>query len=94
VNKSELVQTLSRELNFSIKRTLGIIDTILDTVTEKLVAGEKVDIRGFGTFKVRQYDSYIGRRPNTGEQVEVKPKMLPIFKVGKALKEAVKIGKQ
>jgi len=94
VNKSELVRALSSDLNFSIQSTLNIVDTILDTIAEKLVAGEKVDIRGFGTFNVRQYDSYTGRRPNTGEQVEVKPKKLPIFKVGKVLKEAVDTDKQ
>jgi integration host factor subunit beta len=94
VNKSELVHALSRELNFSIKKSLKIIDIILDAIAEKLVAGEKVDIRGFGTFNVRQYDSYMGRRPNTGEQVEVQPKKLPVFKVGKALKKAANTDKQ
>lgn len=89
MNKSELVDALSQELNFSIKMSQNIIDTILEAVTAGLVAGENVEIRGFGTFTVRHYDSYIGRKPKTGEKIEVKPKKLPFFKAGKKLKEAV-----
>jgi integration host factor subunit beta len=94
MNKSELVDALSKELKFSIETTQNIIDTILDTIAEKLVAGENVEIRGFGSFSVRHYDSYIGRKPKTGEKIEVKPKKLPFFKVGKELKEAVDAGKK
>lgn len=94
MNKSELVDALSKELNFSTKTSQNIVETILDTMTEGLVAGENVEIRGFGTFSVRHYDSYIGRKPKTGEQIEVKPKKLPFFKVGKQLKEAVNAGKK
>jgi len=93
MNKSELVEALSKELNFSIHTTQNIIQTILDTIAEKLVAGENVEIRGFGSFTVRHYDSYIGRKPKTGEQIEVQPKKLPFFKVGKELKEAVDAGR-
>jgi len=94
MNKSELVDAVSQELNFSIKTTQNIIDTILDTMIEGLVAGENVEIRGFGTFTVRHYEAYMGRKPKTGEQVEVKPKKLPFFKVGKKLKEAVNGGEK
>lgn len=94
MNKSELIEALSKELNLSNKTSQNIIDTILETMTERLVAGENVEIRGFGSFSVRHYDSYIGRKPKTGEQVEVKPKKLPFFKVGKQLKEAVNAGKK
>ena len=94
MTKSELSDALSNELKFPTKTTQHIIDTILDTITEKLVAGESVEIRGFGSFTIKQYDSYIGRRPKTGEQIEVKAKKLPFFKVGKALKEAVDAGKK
>ena len=93
MNKSELIEALSKELNLSNKTSQNIIDTILETMTERLVAGENVEIRGFGSFSVRHYDSYIGRKPKTGEQIEVKPKKLPFFKVGKQLKEAVNAGK-
>ena len=89
MNKSELIEALSKELKFPIKTTQNILDTILDTIVEKLVAGENVEIRGFGSFSVRHYDSYIGRKPKTGEKIEVKPKKLPFFKVGKELRESV-----
>ena len=89
MNKSELIDALSKELKFPIKTTQNILDTILDTIVEKLVAGENVEIRGFGSFSVRHYDSYIGRKPKTGEKIEVKPKKLPFFKVGKELRESV-----
>ena len=94
MTKSELADALSKELKFPLNTTQNIIDTILDSITEKLVAGESVEIRGFGSFTIRQYNSYIGRKPKTGEQIEVKPKKLPFFKVGKALKEAVDAGKK
>ncbi len=83
MNKSELIEALSQELNFSINTTQNILNTILDTIAEKLVAGENVEIRGFGSFSVRHYDSYVGRDPKSGEKIEVKPKKLPYFKVGK-----------
>ncbi len=89
MNKTELLRSLSKELKFSIDTTQNILDTILDTISEKLIAGENVEIRGFGSFSVRHYDSYIGRQPNTGEKIEVKAKKLPFFKVGKKLREAV-----
>lgn len=94
MNKSERIEALSQELSFSINVTQNILETILDTIAEKLVAGENVEIRGFGSFSVRQYDSYIGRQPKTGEKIEVKPKKLPFFKVGKELREAVDAGRK
>ena len=94
MNKSELIEALSQDLNFSIKAAQNIIDTILGTITEKLVAGENVELRGFGSFSVRQYDSYIGRQPKTGEKIEIKPRKIPYYKVGKELREAVAAGKK
>jgi integration host factor subunit beta len=94
MNKSELIEALSQELSFSINASQNILDSILGTIAEKLIAGENVEIRGFGSFSVRHYDSYIGRDPKTGEQIEVKPKKLPYFKVGKELKEAVDAGRK
>ena len=94
MNKSELIEALSQELKFSIKATQSIIDTILDIITEKIVAGGNVEIRGFGSFSVRHYDSYVGRQPKTGEKIEVKSKKLPFFKVGKELREAVDAGRK
>lgn len=66
---------------------------MLDTMTGTLVNGDNVEIRGFGSFTVREYQSYDGRNPKTGKKIEVKPKRLPFFKVGKELREAVNHGK-
>jgi integration host factor subunit beta len=62
------------------------------SMAKSLEEAERVDIRGFGTFKVKAYDGYIGRNPKTGASVEVKKKRLPCFKVGKALKDRVNNG--
>ena len=92
MNKSELTEALSKELNLSLSTTTGIVSTILDSMTNALANGENVEIRGFGSFTVRQHEPYTGRNPKTGEEIEVKAKRLPFFKVGKELKEGVNGG--
>ncbi len=93
MNKSELIEALSGELKISTNAAASIANTILNTMTEALVKGEHIEIRGFGSFMVRDYKSYTGKNPKTGETVKVKPKKLPFFKVGKDLKEAVDAGR-
>ncbi len=92
MNKSELTEALSEELNLSLKATTGLISTILDSMTYALANGENIEIRGFGSFTVRQYESYTGRNPKTGVETVVKAKKFPFFKVGKDLMEAVNGG--
>lgn len=89
MNKSDLVDTLAQDQNLPIKMAESIIATVLDTMTETLVSGGNVEIRGFGSFTVREYKSYDGRNPKTGKVVVVQPKKLPFFKVGKELREAI-----
>ncbi len=89
MNKSELIESLAQEVNLSSRTISSIVGTILDAMTEALVKGENVEIRGFGSFTIRKYDSYMGRNPKTGEKTQVKAKKLPFFKVGKELREAV-----
>ncbi|MBU0945293.1 MAG: integration host factor subunit beta [Proteobacteria bacterium] len=93
MNKSELQEALAKELNLSLQTTTSIVATILDSMTDALVRGENVEIRGFGSFTVRQYDAYTGKNPKTGEKTRVKAKKLPFFKVGKELREAVDAGR-
>ncbi len=88
----QLNKILAEKEGISQKKAKRIIDTMFRTMAESLALSERVDIRGFGTFKVKQYDGYTGRNPKTGESVEVKCKKLPCFKVGKALKERVNNG--
>ncbi len=89
MTKSELQEALSGELDLSFQAAASIVNTILDSMTDALVNGDNVEIRGFGSFTVRQYGSYVGKNPKTGEKTKVKAKKLPFFKVGKGLKEAV-----
>ena len=88
-SKADLIATLSDELNLSVRVVTQIIDTILKSMTDALVRGEGVEIRRFGSFTIREYESYVGRNPKSGEVVSVKPKKLPFFKVSKNLKKAV-----
>jgi len=94
MTKSELQEALSKELNLPLETAKSIITTILNSMTNSLVNGKNVEIRGFGSFTVRHYDSYTGRNPKTGEKTVVKPKKLTVFKVGKELREAVNGGRQ
>lgn len=89
MTKSELAEALSEQMDIPLKEAISIVSTILDAMTDTLVAGENIELRGFGSFTVRHYDSYTGRNPKTGKEVKIKPKKLPFFKVGKELREKV-----
>jgi integration host factor subunit beta len=89
MNKSELINALAEDLDLSCKTASSFISTILDSMTETLVNGENIELRGFGSFTIRKYDSYTGRNPKTSEVTQIKPKKLPFFRVGKELREAV-----
>ena len=89
MNKSELIDTLAEEANLPSRIASSVVGTILDAMTEALINGENVEIRGFGSFTVRKYEAYTGRNPKTGEKTQVRAKKLPFFKVGKELREAV-----
>jgi integration host factor subunit beta len=89
MNKSDLIDALALDQKLPVKTAESIIATVLDAIAETLATGDNVEIRGFGSFTVREYKSYDGRNPKTGNKIEVKPKKLPFFKVGKELREAV-----
>jgi integration host factor subunit beta len=89
MTKSDLVTSLAARTSIPSSRAEHIVNVIFDTMTEAFVNGEGVELRGFGSFSVREYKGYTGRNPRTGESVEVAPKRLPFFKVGKELKELV-----
>ncbi len=89
MNKSELIEALAQDVGIPHREAAAITNTIIDTMTEALAQGESIEIRGFGSFIVKKYDSYEGRNPKTGKKIKVKPKKLPFFKVGKDLKEKV-----
>jgi integration host factor subunit beta len=89
MNKSELIEALAEAMNLPIREAASITNTIIDTMSDALARGESIEIRGFGSFVVKEYESYTGRNPKTGEKIKVKPKKLPFFKVGKDLREQV-----
>lgn len=93
MNKSELIEALSQDIDLPHKEAAAITNTIIETMTEALANGESIEIRGFGSFVIKEYSSYEGRNPKTGEKIQVKPKKLPFFKVGKDLREQVNAGK-
>jgi len=90
MNKSDLVETLAQDQKLPLKTAESIVTTLISAMEESLVKGENIEIRGFGSFSVRAYEAYNGRNPKTGTRLQVKPKKLPFFKVGKELREAVK----
>ena len=87
MNKSQLIEVLAREENLGLKKAEEVVNTVFGEMENALTRNERVEIRGFGSFKVKQYDGYKGRNPKTGEVIDVSPKRLPFFKVGKELKE-------
>ena len=89
MNKSDLIDALSTKENLTEKNASEIVGMILDGFTDALKKGGRIEIRGFGSFSVREYSGYTGRNPKTGAQTVVGAKKLPFFRVGKELKERV-----
>ena len=87
MNKSELVKSLSEQANISLDEATLVVNRFVDSMKESLLKGGRVEVRGFCSFKVKEYEGYAGRNPRTGEKVVVQPKRLPFFRAGKELKE-------
>jgi integration host factor subunit beta len=93
LNKSDLIEALAAKLpNLAGRDVEVIVNTIFDSMTDSLRRGERIEIRGFGSFEVRIRKPRIGRNPKTGNAVEVGERMVPFFKVGKELRERVNKG--
>jgi integration host factor subunit beta len=91
MNKSQLIEALALKVNLPLKKAEDVVNTIFTDMEKALIENERVEIRGLGSFKVKQYDGYKGRNPKTGEIIKVESKRLPFFKVGKELKERVDV---
>jgi integration host factor subunit beta len=87
VTKAELIEELSSVGDITRKQSEVIVDAVFDSIVGALMRGEKIELRGFGTFKLRQRESRAGRNPKTGVGVVVPAKKVPSFKAGKALRE-------
>jgi integration host factor subunit beta len=89
MNKSELIEAVAEKTKITKKRAEDVVNLIFDSMIEAMAKGDRIEIRGLGSFIVKEYGAYTGRNPRTGESIEVKPKKLPFFKVGKELRERV-----
>jgi integration host factor beta subunit len=90
MTKSDLIERVAEKMpHISKKDTEVVVNTIFDSMTDALRAGERIEIRGFGSFQVKVRDAREGRNPKTGEVVKIPAKRTPFFKVGKDLKERI-----
>ena len=85
MNKADLTRALTAHNDITLKKAEEVVNRFFAAMVEALAEGDRVEIRGFGSFSVRAYDSYMGRNPRTGEKLEVKPKRLPFFKASREL---------
>ena len=93
MNKSDLIEMLTRKLpNLAGRDVEVIVNTVFDSMSDALRSGDRIEIRGFGSFEVRMRKPRIGRNPKTGMAVEVGERRVPFFKVGKELRERVNKG--
>ena len=91
MNKSQLIDALAKSENLPLKKAEEIVNMIFGDMEKALINNERIEIRGFGSFKIKHYEGYQGRNPKTGQIINVESKKLPFFKVGKELKERVDI---
>jgi integration host factor subunit beta len=89
MTKAELVEKVAERIDLTKKQTEVIVNTVFQSITEALARGDKVELRGFGSFRVRHRFSREGRNPKTGETVSIPAKKVPFFKAGKELRELV-----
>ncbi len=90
MNKTELIKNVAQNAEISQKEATVVVQTVVESITNTLAAGEKVQLIGFGTFEVRERAARTGRNPQTGEEMQIAASKVPAFKAGKELKEAVK----
>ncbi len=89
MTKADLIDEVSRQVELTRKDSEVIVETIFDSIVHSLRAGDKIEIRGFGSFRTRQRNPRVGRNPKTGDRVEVPAKKIPFFKPSKELKDLV-----
>lgn len=85
MTRTQLIDALASSRDVPRRTAEEVVCLVFDAMRDTLVEGGRVEIRGFGSFKVREYEGYVGRNPRTGAVVSVKPKVLPVFKIGKGL---------
>ncbi|HOB91218.1 MAG: HU family DNA-binding protein [Bacillota bacterium] len=91
MTKAELIAAVAEKSGLSKKDAGSAVEAVLECISQALASGDKVQLLGFGTFEVRERAARIGRNPQTGEDITIAARMVPAFKPGKALKEAVQV---
>lgn len=89
MTKGQLIQTLTNRFGITKNESKRIVDAVFGSMTDALSKGDRIEIRGFATFKLKEYSPYIGRNPKSGELIEVSKKKLPYFKMCNELKSRV-----
>lgn len=92
MNKSDLVEALARSRKLPRRTAEEVVNVVFNTMRDTLRDGGRIEVRGFGTFKVREYKGYTGRNPKTGQEVQIAPKRLPVFKLSKVLRARLNQG--
>jgi integration host factor subunit beta len=87
MTKAELVEEVSEKTGLPKKQAEIVVNTVFESIVDTLKTGEKIELRGFGSFRIRRRDSRTGRNPKTGDKVDVPAKRIPYFKPGKELRE-------
>lgn len=89
MNRSELIKALADDTGMAAEDAAAIVAIFFDSMKNALLNGDRVEIRGFGSFKIKDYAAYAGRNPKTGQSVDVTSKKLPFFRVGKEFKDYI-----
>jgi len=89
MTKAGIIEWVARRSSIPKKQAEMVVNTVLLSIVEALDAGEKVELRGFGSFRMKKREARVARNPKTGEQVQVKAKQVPYFRAGKELRELV-----
>jgi integration host factor subunit beta len=92
MTKSDLIEAVASRTTITRSRAEAVVNCVFDAMTDALKNGEGIEVRGFGSFTVRQYKPYDGRNPRNGEAVHVASKRMPFFKAGKEIRERVDSG--
>ena len=92
MTKADLIEEVSKVVEMTRKESEIIVETIFDSIVKSLRGGDKIEIRGFGSFRTRQRQARIGRNPKSGDRVDVPAKRIPFFKPSKELRDLVNVG--
>ena len=87
MTKSQLIDAVADQGAMTRRKAEQTVNAVFGAMADALVRGDRIEIRGFGSFKTKHYGAYVGRNPKTGDPIDVPAKVLPVFKVGRALRE-------